>query len=312
MEKRQINQLNMGETVVQFFFDASNIALWNTNPAITAAVNAHKGFVDAINQLSPVQQTSTAGATATKNEAKDNMAELAFAAASAGKSYAHATNNTVLFNAMSVSVTDITSASDNTADDIAQNIHDALVVPAILPNLANYGADTTSLAALQTAITTFSGFLGIPQLQASVSTTATGTLAEHFTDMLDNLKNQLDSIMVQFKASNPRFYNNFISARVIHNVGVRKTVLIGGFVYNNHTPAQPLQHVLMTLTGTDSNGYPVTMSKHTDVNGHYSFVRLHIGTYTITPSLSGYTGTPKTFTVTENQVINNDFIMIPV
>jgi hypothetical protein len=255
-----------------------------------------------------VQQTGTAGATITKNQAKDNMASLAYAAACAGKAYAHSINNGALLNAMNISKTDILSGPDNLADDKASNIYNALLP--LVANLSSFGATTASLAALQTSITAFSIFLGQTQQQSSVGIAATNTLAGHFTDQNDSLNNYLDPLMVQYAISNPTFYNQYNENRAIQNMGHRKTLVITGFISNNQTPAQTLPHVLITLTGTDSLGNTVNKSKHTDASGHYRFTRLHIGSYTITPSLSGFTTTPKTSSVTETQVINNDFVMV--
>ena len=313
MDKSQMDHLNMMETVDQFFIE--NPALCSGNAKINLAVTSNHNSIAAINQLSPVQLNTTTGIVITKKEAKDSMADLAFAAASAGKAYAHEINNSALLTAMSVTITDIKHAADNTADDIAQNIYAKLLPiaadPAAAPDLAEYGATTASLGTLQTAITTFSGFLGQAQQQAAVSTTATSTLAQYFADAMDLLKNRLDPLMVQFKTSMPKSYNEYDESRAVQNIGHRKTVIIKGFVYNNQTPAQPQPHVFITLTGTDSAGNAVNLSKHTDANGHYSFTRLHIGSYTVTPSLSGFTVPPKTSSVTEAQVINNDFVLLP-
>src|SRR5262249_21342898 len=67
----------------------------------------------------------------------------------------------------------------------------------------------------------------------------------------------------------------------------------------------------ITLSGAGLGGVTVTLSSGptatTNSSGNYSFSNLPAGTYTVTPSLSGYTFTPpsRTFTnITANQTAN--------
>ncbi len=305
MKLGQTNHLNMMEAVQQAFID--NTAFWTPNIAIGNAVADFTSCINSINTLSMVQQTSTTGVTQTKTDAKEAMADMAADIASAGRGYAHDTNNTNLFNLMSITKSDIIGTPDNDADDKAMGIYSAL--NPLIANLGNYGPTVQLMGILLGKINVFSSFLGVPQDTATTTVIATASLTQLFANADIILKNRLDNLMVQFKTSNPEFYNRYNQNRAIKNIGHRKTVIITGFIYDNHTPAQILPHVLITLTGTDATGNAVNLSKHTDVNGHFRFNSLHIGSYTVTPSLSGYTCAPKTSSITEAQTIIDDFVM---
>ncbi len=303
MTRDQINKLNMLEAVDQVL-TAYN-GTWSGNTAVSATVTSYRGHLTTINNNDTVQKTSTVGVTENKTQLKQAMADAAMKVANAGMAYAHANNNTVLFNAMNHSENEIMHASDTDADDICQNIHDGYASYTTLA--AAYGAGATENTALQNAINTYSGQIGKPKQIETLSINATETLVKEFTEVMALLENQLTTILFQYKATNAQFYNQFIAAKIIEDIGHRKTVVFGGHTYDSH--GSPLPGVLMTLHGTDNTGKVINVHKTTDANGHYHFTRQHTGNYVLTPSLSGYTGTAKTIAVTENKTITTDFTL---
>ncbi len=313
MDKIQIDHLNMFETVDECF--KRNAASWNSNSKMNLAVKDFHNNINEINKLSTVQQgSSTVGITKSKLEAKENMAELAAAAISAGKAYAHEIKDAELFKSLNVNKSKIINAAGNKAGYMTQLIHDILLPLTMDPdqaaNLSDCGIDTDGLKILQKAIYDYISLLGKPLQKATTRILATRSLAKYFSDTIDLLNNRLDPLMVQYKIKKPEFFKLYTLDRFIHVIGHRKTVIISGFVFNNETPALPQPHVLMKLTGKDKTGNKINLSKHTDAKGHYSFTRLHIGTYTVSFSLSGFKTDSKTCSVTEAQVIKTDFVMV--
>ncbi len=298
MTRHQINELNMMDAVEQLF--NANTGIWSANPAVSAAYATFTSHVTAINANDTAQKTSSIGTTQTKATAQMNMAVAAIAVANAGKAYATATGNQVLFDAMNHTKTEIIHASDTDADDICQNIHDNL-----LPFIANttaYGATAASLTNLQNLINTYSGMIGKPALQKSIVVNATLTLVQHFAAANALLKNSLDTLMVQYQTSNAVFYNQYKAVRVINDIGHRHSVILTGFVYDNH--AHALTGAIVSLTGHAAH------QKVTNATGEYKFTRLHIGTYTITVSAAGFVTQVKNLNVTANGTEHNDFNMV--
>jgi len=297
MNREQINHLNMMDATDQLLTTFN--AVWSTNVAVAGIVTTYRSHLVALNANDTLQKTISTGVTLTKAEAKLAMVNAAIAAANAGKSYAGVTNNTNLFAQMTQTKTGIMGASDTDADDICQNIHDNL--NPYIANTVAYGATTATQTNLQNAINAFSALIGKPRVQQTIVRNATITIAEHFAAANALLKGQLDTIMTQYESSNAPFFNEYMSARVIIDIGHRHTVILKGFIYDAHNHALP--HVLIELTGTAKH------KKITDATGKYKFSRLHAGTYTLTISTAGFVTQTKTIVVTQNGTVENDFIL---
>ena len=111
------------------------------------------------------------------------------------------------------------------------------------------------------------------------------------------LKGALDDI---------RIYN-----RALTEAEIQELYNSGGFVSNTSgyvisgqimKDGAPLGNVTVALT--DSNG-TVINTVVTDANGNYSFQNIPNGSYTVTPSLTGYTFTPTNVTVNNGNVVQN-------
>lgn len=298
MNRHQINELNMYDAVEQLL--NANTGIWSSNAAMSATVSTFISHVNAINANDTVQKTSSIGTTQTKETAKFNMAMSAIAVANAGKSYATATSNQVLFDAMNHAKNEILKASDTDADDISQNIHDN--IQPYIANTVAYGATATSLTNLQNLITAFSALIGKPALQKSIVANATLTLAQHFSAANALLKNQLDGLMTQYQTPNAVFYNQYHSVRVINDIGHRHTVTFTGFIYDNHGHA--ITGANVALSGHASH------HKITNATGEYKFTRLHTGSFTLTIIANGFATQTKNITVTVNETLHNDFTMV--
>lgn len=90
---------------------------------------------------------------------------------------------------------------------------------------------------------------------------------------------------------------------------------VGDFVFNDvdndgiQDAGEPgLSNVSITLTGTDINGNPVTLTTTTNANGNYQFTNVPAGNYTVTATPpSGFTattGNPQTITLNPGQVLD--------
>ena len=287
---------------VSQFLNAYN-AVWSGNSTITGMVTAFNGHISALNASDMAQKTITSGITQSKEMAKAAMANAAMILVNAGKSYANAIHNVSLAANFDITYSDIVRARDTDADDICQNIHDAL--QPYIAGTAAYGANTASLSALQNAIHTFSGWIGKPRSQQSISINATLSIAQHFEAANALLKDQLDPIMAQYKTISAPFYNQYNAVRVIVDSGKQHSVIMRGLIYDGTTNAA-LANATVKMTGAATN------EKTTDETGIYKFVRLQPGDYTITVSAKGYAAQSRSLSVKQNGTIDTDFKMVPV
>jgi hypothetical protein len=194
-------------------------------------------------------------------------------------------------------------AADTDADDICQNIHDNL--NSYIANTTFYGATTTTQTTLQNAINTYSAMIGKPRAQIAIVRNATLTIEQHLTALNNIFKDQLDGVMAAlYTTTNAPFYNEYVSTRVIVDIGHRHTVILKGFIYDAHNNA--LAGVLVELTGAAKH------KKTTEATGKYIFTRLHTGTYTLTISKAGYVTQTKTIVVKDNGTIETDFVLVAV
>ena len=300
MNRDQINQLNMMDTCNQVLTTYN--AAWSSNTAISAIVATFRSHLTALNANDTLQKTISTGVTQTKEEAKAAMATAAILTANGGKSYASVTGNTSLALEMNHNKTEILNAADTDADDICQNIHDN--INPFIANTAAYGVTAATQTNLQNAITAFSVLIGQPRQQIGIVAHATITIAQHFAAVNALLKNQLDTIMPQYQSSNAPFYNEYMSARIIVDIGHRHTVTLNGFIYDSHN--QALNGASIALSGSAMH------HKITDATGKYKFTRLHTGSFTLTVSKSGYVTQTKTVNVTANGTVENDFELVAV
>jgi len=300
MTRDQINQLNMMDTTDQVL--TTYHAAWSSNTAVAAIVATFRSHLTALNVNDTLQKTISTGITQTKEETKTAMMNAAILTANGGKAYATVTSNTNLAAQMSHSKTEIKEATDTDADDICQNIHDN--INPFVANTVAYGVSATTQTNLQNAINAFSALIGKPRQQIGIVAHATITITQHFAAANALLKNQLDTILMQYQSSNAPFYNEFMSARTIVDIGHRHTVILKGFIYDTHNHA--LSGVTISLTGNASH------HKITDATGKYNFRRLHTGTYILTISKSGYVTQTKTINAAINETIENDFALVAV
>ena len=299
MNNAQVNELNMFETSQQFL--NTNAIIWSGNPAMVTVIATIISHISGINASQTAQNTSTAGVTLTKETARLNMITAALALANAGKAYASATANQTLYNALNITKSQLTLATDTNVDNLCQALIDN-IAPYIASTTA-YGATSTTLTNLQNLIYTYSPLIGTPAVQKTIVGYATLTIIQHFTAVNNLFKTQLDPLMAQYQTSHPAFYNQYLLAREINNIGNRHTVILKGFIHN--TSNQALPNAIITLSGKANH------TKITNATGQYKFTRLHTGTYTLTVSVAGYTTQTHNLTIVQNGTTHTDFAMLP-
>ena len=301
MDRKQINQLNMMDAVDQVMTTYNGT--WSGNAAVSGIVATYRSHLSALNLNDALQKTISTGVTLTKEQALAAMVSAAILTCNAGKAYASVAGNTALYAQMKHTKTEITKAANTDADDICQNIHDNL--NPYIASMVSYGATAMTQTNLQNTITTYSAMIGKPRAQIAIVRNATLTIEQHFTALNNIFKDQLDGVMAAlYTTTNAPFYNEYVSTRVIVDIGHRHTVILKGFIYDVHNNA--LAGVLVELTGAAKH------KKITDATGKYKFTRLHTGTYTLTISKAGFVTQTKTIVVTENGTIETDFVLVAV
>ena len=125
------------------------------------------------------------------------------------------TGNQTLLRKANVVPSDFTNKRDELRDELAQEIHD--LANANLAALADYGTTAATLSALATRISAFT--LASPSTRTAQTqvSTATDLLADEIKRAEVIQKERLDGLMEQFSDTNPTFYGEYKSARILVN-----------------------------------------------------------------------------------------------
>jgi carboxypeptidase family protein len=300
MDTKQTNKDNMFDAT--YLVLQTNLSIWTANAVMTTAVGKLNTYITGISSTATAQGVVTTGVTDNKDSVKETLITNIMLNANAGLAYASTAGNLVLKAKCKLNESELAKSKEAVLVTIAQNVHDALLPVAAA--LAGYGASATTLGTLQTSTTSFSGLVGTPRSARTSSISATGTLAEQFTDTMEFLEDTMDPLMAQYKVSNAAFYNSYIAARVIVDSGHRTTVILKGFVYNSTSHA--LAHAKVTIVGNKHH------KKITEADGHYKFTHLTAGTYTIQVEATGFVTQTKAVTVASPQTVETDFTMVAV
>jgi len=297
MNKNQSNAFNMFKAVLVVLNSFPTV--WNSNATINAVVSAFQSVIGNLIGSEQNQRTGTIGVTQTKAQVLNALINVAIAVADAGYAYAVSVDDLQLKKTCNLNITALGRAKDVDIIALCQNLHDA--VNPIVGNLAAYGANAAGISALQTAITAFSNITGAPADARAAVKVATKNIAQEVADGKKTLKDELDPLMTQFKSSNALFYNRYFAARMIDDIGHRKTVILKGGVYT--AQHLPIANVTIKVSGS------AVRNKISGADGLYKIARLHTGTFTIVVSASGYVTQTKTLTVAENGTVLADFVM---
>ncbi len=120
---------------------------------------------------------------------------------------------------VSYSPSDLRNSRDTVLKDICQNIHD--VALNVISELGDFGKTPEDLRQLQKKIDDYADILSKPRDAVTTRAAATSELANLFHQADELLKNQIDNLMVSYKASEPRFYTMYDNARKIVSLGRR-------------------------------------------------------------------------------------------
>ena len=190
-------------------------ATWNTLPAFVTGVNEFTALIPEINELVQTQ-ASRAGASDEKAFALEALGNAAHEVAAAVRAYAVATNELELAGRVDFSRSDITYGRESEVVAHCRDIH--ATATANVDDLADYGVTPAKLNAFKKKIDAFEAVQPKPRQKIAVSSAATKTLPERFTQADTILSKRLDGLMVQFRESAPAFYNEYRAARSVVDI----------------------------------------------------------------------------------------------
>ena len=223
MTALQENKLSMYHAVVSFSLDTPWLALIASVPAL------QNGFASLGHLLTPLDASSTGqttstqqstGATQDKKTRKDNLINAILAVAGPLYALGAALGNNEIVAVANTTASKLKVMRDDLLGSRATSIHTLATAnaAALVPN----GVGPGQLSALLNQRNTWNANTQRPR-QLKASATGHGVNLSAQLKVIDALlKNQLDKLMLPFKASNPSFYSVYLANRVIHDTSGKK------------------------------------------------------------------------------------------
>lgn len=297
MFNAQENKRSMYITIKDVLSKSKQI--WNSLPAFQEAVNEFETTIANIDIQRLIQEGKTTGISEDKQKLSTEMMQLTNEFASTIFAYASKTGNNELMKKVSYSPSKLTNARDTILKDICQLVHSEATN--IIAQLADYGKTQADLEKLSKAIDNFNTILAKPRTAIALRKTATTKLVELFKNGDNILKNRLDKLVENFQQSQPKFYKEYKTARIIINTGSQTIALS---VLINDKNGNPIPNASAKITNIPNNKAKDIIneiSKKTGTSGTFRILNLVEGNYKITIKKIGYVEKSLNFTVVNGE-----------
>jgi hypothetical protein len=213
---------------------------WSAMTALAEMVTRLTAYTGALQDKTGVQGTPLTGIAGGKRRNRIDMIEKTLAMAGDLHALATKNNDSVLRAKVALDLTDLMRASETVVGTRCEQIYD--LANTNTAALANYGVAAADITALKTAIDAYTDLLTKPRQAVVSRKEVTGGIAQD-EDAADKLlKNELDPAMRKFKTKNAAFFGEYMSARMIIDLGERAQ------------PATPTAAVTKTGTSTTLSG----------------------------------------------------------
>lgn len=275
MTSRQEAKLNMYNAVINYCDE--NTAITATIPAFATVLAAFIAETTALDTTAQLEAQVITGVAINKADLKQSLCTSAEVLAAALYAYATAEEDPILQEKAKYSYSDLFKLKDDELTLIVQNLHND--ANTIVASLENYGVTAATLTSLQNLIEEYSDTVSAPR-NAAAQRKAYGTqLKTLFKEVDDILKKQLDKLAVQFKTTQPEFYNTYKNNRKIINAPTSSTQ-VKGIVVDSVT-SLPLYNAEVAVPDSE---YVTT----TGLDGKFTLKIPIPGIYTLLVTLEGY------------------------
>jgi hypothetical protein len=228
----------------------------------SSKVTIFRGKLVDIKAASEIQQKSTKGYTEDKAAKKKVMCYKAFEIAHIAVAYAVDTNDPDLRELIDFPLYKLSHAGSTIARDRCQLIYDTALP--IKDDLVDFGYAATMLPALDAAIKAYEAVIAMPR-KVIVDRKVSGMNINQLMDEANEiLLKQLDNMIVPFMTSMPDFYNKYVNARIIIDLGhgsKEPVSMISGMTIDFETD-QPVGLVHVWLEDGSSEVYSDTTGKY--------------------------------------------------
>jgi hypothetical protein len=216
MTRPEENKFSTCRTVLAVLDE--NQSLVATIPALAAAVSMFRVFLTDIPIRNMESKTSVSGKTKAKNIVKGQLIEMTIPLANSVKAFASRNNNEELKAKSKLTKSKLKVMRTTDLISTAEMIHGLLNTN--ISVLGDFGVTAAKATALLDKIAEYKRSLSTKDTGFSLKTATHLTLKQLFREADKVLKEEIDSLMENFKADNKLFYDEYQSARGIKDLGL--------------------------------------------------------------------------------------------
>lgn len=258
-----------------------NQAILDSVPQFTGFLTQFDGKVKQIMDLRLIQELDVRGIAVSKKVLREDLTEKALDVTGRLVAFASVTNNAELLEEINYTKGNLDKSADTILRDKCQLVHDKATE--LLAEVGEYGITEVMLADLQKAIDDY--YEMIPKTRAGIVTRkgSTEMIKEAFAEADAILKGKLDKLVGILKYSDHSFFNKYMSARMIIDLGKGRSknkTLVSGTV-KGFESGLPLGSATVEITGTE-------LVQKTGSDGKFLFELKAGGVIGILSHLDGY------------------------
>lgn len=211
MNDRQRNRLRMYKATRTYLLE--NDGVWNGIVANVDAVTSLGVQITAIDEKVTAQEASLSGYTQNKYQLRETLNTNILLVSGATAAFARATGDPILLADVDLEPYEVTRATDQVIDDIAERVRAAAAANPVA--MVGHGITAVEMTALTDAITAHELGKSMPDAMRAQRKGHTETLEPLFKATTEFLDGQVDPLMRRYKTSDPAFHAGYEAARVI-------------------------------------------------------------------------------------------------
>jgi hypothetical protein len=219
MDSIQTSKLRMAKTTLGTLQNFKTA--WQALPAFAEGVEELEESLTQIEALVQAQTSRTSSASAEKAQAFQALVDAAYEVAGAVHACAVASSNKELADRVDFSRSAVGDGSDSKVVARCQHILQAGMQH--VESLGDYGVTSARLNILKKRIEAFQAVQTKPRQTTATVRAATKQLQTFFAQIDTLLKRRLDRLVIQFRESEPAFFNAYATARRTVASGARSS-----------------------------------------------------------------------------------------
>lgn len=220
MTKKQENRLSMYFTVLQT--GTFHYEIWKDTVAFANFFNKFKTLVSKIDKTRQIQLRTITGVTQIKKDAMLEAVEKGFLIAQSVYAYAKMIGDHKTANRVSFSLSKLMNERDTVVFVKLRDVKEFAQI--FVDQLADYGVTQEDIDELGVLTEKYAAGVENPRQAITNRSRATKELKDLMSEANVVLTDYLDKLIHLFKANAPEFWQQFIIARKIVNLGHRKRV----------------------------------------------------------------------------------------